>query len=77
MKMFYNNSMDSFKHSLLTIIEDTTQESILMAQRYNKEIQLRKKLHNELVELKGNIRVFCRVRPLIMEDGNSTEQNNF
>ena len=24
---------------------------------------LRKKLHNELVDLKGNIRVFCRIRP--------------
>lgn len=30
---------------------------------------LRKKLHNELVELKGNIRVYCRVRPVIKEDG--------
>ena len=30
---------------------------------------LRKKYHNELVELKGNIRVFCRVRPVIKEDG--------
>ena len=24
---------------------------------------LRKKLHNELIDLKGNIRVFCRIRP--------------
>jgi hypothetical protein len=23
----------------------------------------RRKLHNELVELRGNIRVFCRIRP--------------
>jgi hypothetical protein len=30
---------------------------------------LRKKLHNELVDLKGNIRVFARVRPTIHEDG--------
>ena len=30
---------------------------------------LRKRLHNELVELKGNIRVYCRVRPVIKEDG--------
>ena len=32
-------------------------------------MKLRKKLHNELVDLKGNIRVYCRVRPLIGEDG--------
>lgn len=30
---------------------------------------LRKKYHNELVDLKGNIRVYCRVRPVIREDG--------
>ena len=30
---------------------------------------LRKKYHNEIVELKGNIRVFARVRPTIKEDG--------
>ncbi|CAK7338337.1 unnamed protein product [Dovyalis caffra] len=30
--------------------------------------KLRKKLHNTILELKGNIRVFCRVRPLLPED---------
>ncbi|KAJ7524216.1 hypothetical protein O6H91_18G082900 [Diphasiastrum complanatum] len=29
---------------------------------------LRRKLHNTIQELKGNIRVFCRVRPLLQED---------
>ena len=31
---------------------------------------LRKQLHNQIIELKGNIRVLCRVRPPIAEDGN-------
>ncbi len=31
--------------------------------RYNKEREARKKLQNDLIELRGNIRVFCRVRP--------------
>ena len=30
---------------------------------------LRKRYHNEIIDLKGSIRVFCRVRPLIREDG--------
>ncbi|KAL4563116.1 hypothetical protein LXL04_027149 [Taraxacum kok-saghyz] len=29
---------------------------------------LRKKLHNTILELKGNIRVFCRVRPMLPDD---------
>ncbi|KAK9057024.1 hypothetical protein SSX86_024390 [Deinandra increscens subsp. villosa] len=33
----------------------------------------RKKLHNTILELKGNIRVFCRVRPLLVDDGVENE----
>jgi kinesin family protein C2/C3 len=32
--------------------------------RYKREAAARRKLHNQLVELRGNIRVFCRCRPL-------------
>jgi len=34
-----------------------------MLMRYRVELQTRKRLHNELIELKGNIRVFVRIRP--------------
>ncbi|XP_021358280.1 kinesin-like protein KIFC3 isoform X2 [Mizuhopecten yessoensis] len=50
-------------------INDYNQELI---KKYHREMALRKKFHNELVELKGNIRVFCRVRPKISEDGHGT-----
>ncbi len=39
-------------------------------------MHLRKKYHNELVELKGNIRVFGRVRPIIKEDGTGPQAEN-
>ncbi|XP_061983331.1 kinesin-like protein KIN-14C isoform X2 [Populus nigra] len=35
--------------------------------------KLRKKLHNTILELKGNIRVFCRVRPVLPDDGAGSE----
>ncbi|XP_052733712.1 kinesin-like protein KIN-14D isoform X4 [Vigna angularis] len=35
--------------------------------------KLRKELHNTILELKGNIRVFCRVRPLLPDEACSTE----
>ena len=44
--------------------------------KYKKEMTLRKKLHNELVDLKGNIRVYCRVRPVIKEDGGGKHAEN-
>lgn len=44
--------------------------------KYKKEMTLRKKLHNELVDLKGNIRVYCRVRPVIKEDGGGKTAEN-
>ncbi|XP_063297850.1 kinesin-like protein KIF25 [Pelobates fuscus] len=37
-------------------------------EKYNKEKQRRKELHNNLIELKGNIRVHCRIRPLLPFD---------
>ncbi|KAI8795341.1 kinesin protein KIFC3 isoform X2 [Biomphalaria glabrata] len=39
-----------------------------LVHRYTNEVQLRKLYHNQLVELRGNIRVYCRVRPPIKED---------
>lgn len=37
------------------------------------EETLRRKLHNQVQELKGNIRVFCRVRPSLTSDGDSVD----
>ncbi|KAJ6354101.1 hypothetical protein OIU76_003021 [Salix suchowensis] len=36
----------------------------LLRKKYLQELSDRKRLYNEVIELKGNIRVFCRCRPL-------------
>ena len=40
-------------------------------ERYKKEVKLRKKLFNQIQELKGNIRVYCRARPPLPGEGES------
>merc|ERR1719494_476122 len=35
-------------------------------EKYKKELSLRRKYFNLVQELRGNIRVFCRVRPVLM-----------
>jgi len=37
--------------------------------KYDKEYAERRRLHNEVMELKGNIRVFCRIRPMLGVEG--------
>ncbi|XP_071613430.1 kinesin-like protein KIFC3 isoform X13 [Heliangelus exortis] len=54
-------------------VHSTNQE---LLRKYRRELQLRKKCHNELVRLKGNIRVFGRVRPIMKEDGEGPEAAN-
>uniref|UniRef100_A0A672KL71 Kinesin-like protein n=1 Tax=Sinocyclocheilus grahami TaxID=75366 RepID=A0A672KL71_SINGR len=39
-----------------------------LIEKYRKEVALRRKYHEQLVELKGNIRVLCRVKPVLKED---------
>jgi len=36
----------------------------VLMKKYMEECAERRSLHNELIELRGNIRVFCRCRPL-------------
>eukprot|EP01018_Ginkgo_biloba_P028590 Gb_36698 [translate_table: standard] len=48
---------------------DELQRRLEAAELQNFEGELlRRKLHNTILELKGNIRVFCRVRPMLPED---------
>eukprot|EP00112_Aurelia_sp_Birch-Aquarium-sp1_P022068 Seg61.8 transcript_id=Seg61.8/GoldUCD/mRNA.D3Y31 product="Kinesin-like protein KIFC3" protein_id=Seg61.8/GoldUCD/D3Y31 len=62
--------------SICKAIADIDSRSKILVERYRKEMRLRKKYFNQVVELKGNIRVFCRVRPVIKEDGSGQQSAN-
>ncbi|GAB7339753.1 hypothetical protein MBLNU457_6315t1 [Dothideomycetes sp. NU457] len=46
-------------------------------EKLRTEETLRRKLHNQVQELKGNIRVFCRVRPALEEDAEDRARITF
>ncbi|KAK2805076.1 hypothetical protein FQN50_006321 [Emmonsiellopsis sp. PD_5] len=49
-------------------LRDALAETQAAKDKLRKEETLRRKLHNQVQELKGNIRVFCRVRPLLSSE---------
>ncbi|OXB65394.1 hypothetical protein ASZ78_017124 [Callipepla squamata] len=56
-------------------LEQSLQE---VTERYEREKQKRRALHNSLIELRGNIRVHCRIRPSLPFDhaaGHSVSQD--
>merc|ERR1712154_606993 len=65
----HNHDIPKKKYSNLTEIKHERNELksnlIQLNISYQKEKKLRKKLLEQLIDLKGNIRVFCRVRPKI------------
>lgn len=51
--------------SLETDLLDTSQAMTEARLNLIKEERLRRKLHNKIQDIKGNLRVYCRVRPLL------------
>jgi kinesin family protein C1 len=49
-------------------LEDALAQTNEAKEKLRKEETLRRKLHNQVQELKGNIRVFCRVRPSLKSE---------
>ncbi|XP_071813109.1 uncharacterized protein [Apostichopus japonicus] len=71
-----NKAIEETKKEIQQALESLEDRNLELEQRYHKELARRKKYHNELVDLKGNIRVFCRVRPIIKEDGSGIMAKN-
>nr|XP_057944377.1 kinesin-like protein KIFC3 isoform X2 [Doryrhamphus excisus] len=59
------------KHEICQVIGEVSSTNQNLLEKYKREMNLRKKCHNELVRLKGNIRVLCRVRPVSQQETDS------
>ncbi|XP_069813008.1 kinesin-like protein KIFC3 isoform X2 [Dendropsophus ebraccatus] len=59
---FYEASIREARRQICCAVTDVSEANKDLLQKYQREMQLRKRYHNQLVELKGNIRVLCRLR---------------
>jgi kinesin family member C1 len=63
-----NKSQSEAYASMERQMREAIEEALQLQEKLRKEETLRRKLHNQVQELKGNIRVFCRVRPNLSMD---------
>nr|XP_055030077.1 kinesin-like protein KIFC3 isoform X3 [Misgurnus anguillicaudatus] len=64
------------KQEICQVIGEVSSANQELLRKYKREMNLRKKCHNELVRLKGNIRVLCRVRPICPGERDATDTKN-
>nr|XP_031314221.1 kinesin-like protein KIFC3 [Camelus dromedarius] len=74
--LLLQEALRSVKAEIGQAIEEVNSNNQELLRKYRRELQLRKKCHNELVRLKGNIRVIARVRPVTKEDGEGPESTS-
>lgn len=67
MEKFAASMESQFNENVLELDRLTAEEAMYIKSFGDQEVD-RRKLHNKLQELKGNIRVFCRIRPLILNE---------
>ncbi|XP_067245774.1 kinesin-like protein KIFC3 isoform X1 [Chanodichthys erythropterus] len=64
------------KQEICQVIGEVSSANQELLRKYKREMNLRKKCHNELVRLKGNIRVLCRVRPVCAGETDAADTKN-
>ncbi len=69
------SSSEALRQVRALLVEEQELKAIAVA-RYRKEMVQRKAMYNHLMELKGNIRVFCRVRPLLASEGSAKSSSS-
>ncbi|TKS65311.1 Kinesin-like protein KIFC3 [Collichthys lucidus] len=68
-----DKAISEAKQEICQVISEVSSTNQELLRKYKREMNLRKKCHDELVRLKGNIRVFCRVRPVSQEEQDSAD----
>ncbi|KAM6942763.1 kinesin-like protein KIFC3 [Xenentodon cancila] len=68
-----DKAISEAKQEICQVIGEVSAANQDLLRKYKREMNLRKKCHNELVRLKGNIRVFCRIRPVSQEEQDSAD----
>jgi kinesin family member C2/C3 len=64
----YNILMEKYKQQVAKCAEECVPRFDGLKKKYTTECAERRRLYNELIELRGNIRVFCRCRPLSSDE---------
>uniref|UniRef100_A0A0A9CR45 Kinesin-like protein n=1 Tax=Arundo donax TaxID=35708 RepID=A0A0A9CR45_ARUDO len=64
----YNNLLERYKKQSAKCAEECAPRYDGLKKKYTDECAERRRLYNELIELRGNIRVFCRCRPLSADE---------
>ncbi|KAM9352766.1 kinesin-like protein KIFC3 [Symphorus nematophorus] len=72
---FYGSAINDAKKQISAAISEMSEANKDLLEKYRKEVALRRKYHEQLVELKGNIRVLCRVKPVLKEDQHEEGQS--
>ncbi|XP_008121644.2 kinesin-like protein KIFC2 [Anolis carolinensis] len=60
----YEAALNEARSQMSSAINEVSNANHSLRERYQREVQLRKKYQDQLLELKGNIRVLCRLKPL-------------
>ncbi|KAF8242118.1 kinesin-domain-containing protein [Wilcoxina mikolae CBS 423.85] len=63
--------------SLQRKLQEVLEKYVMVEEKLRNEEIVRRRLHNQVQELKGNIRVFCRVRPTIQDEVESAAEIRF
>ncbi|KYO43380.1 kinesin-like protein KIFC3 [Alligator mississippiensis] len=70
---FYEAALKEARQQMCSAISEVSEANRDLREKYQHEVLLRRKYHDQLVELKGNIRVLCRLKPVTEAEQQASE----